>query len=255
MHRCNIHRLASVKFALICVCALLLLPSAALADLNPGDTQYNPQVNPPFNPSFTVGPVPAAYNIPVASMSFPYAFNGTSSGAYNGSVLSSVFKNSSGQLAFSYVFDNLLPPAGGVRTDISHATVNDPSNPWTGVTIFGTGADGSGLSTAVPGAFGSWTNGNPFDITRDAGNSGVGVFFNAFSSGTELVNTTNDRSASIWFTTDATTFHISNVGLIDTGTTGTGNAYAPGVPEPSSLVLLALGALGAAFIGRQLRSN
>jgi hypothetical protein len=84
--------------------ALLAIESAALANLNPGDTQYNPALNPTFTPSFSIGAVPAAYNTPVASAVFLYNYNGTPSEAFAGSVTSSVFKNSSGQLAFSYVF-------------------------------------------------------------------------------------------------------------------------------------------------------
>ena len=223
----------------------------------PGDTQYNPSVtaiNPSFTPSFTMGPVPAQYNIPVTSNTFNYNFAGTPAEAYSGHVVSSVFKNSSGQLAFSYVFDNLTPPAGGPRTEITHATINDPSNPWTGVNILGAGSDSSGLSTPLAGAFGSWANGNPFALTRDAGNSGVGIFFNEFNSGTQLVSTTNDTSAAIWFTTDARSFTTTNIGMIDGGTTGTAAAFAPVVPEPSSVVLIVLGALGVGLAGRRIRA-
>jgi hypothetical protein len=232
----------------------LLLQSAALANLNPGDAQYNPAVNPPFTPSYTIGPVPPQYSTLVASTSFSYNYAGTPAEAYSGNAISNVYKNSSGQLAFSYVFNN-LNVAGGPRTEITRITINDPSNPWSGVTIFGTGSDASGNSTAVPGAFGSWTNGNPFDILRDSTNSSPSFFFNANNSGTELVSTTSDKSATIWFTTDAKRFTTTNIGMIDSGNVGTGNAYAPLVPEPSSALLVAIGAFGVALVGRRMRAK
>jgi hypothetical protein len=253
-------RLASAAFALACVCAVLLIPSAALANLNPGDTQYYPPVSAafgaPFVPPYAIGPVPASY-VQLNSFNFPYNYMpGNSNEAYLGSVTSNVYQNMAGQLAFSYVFNN-NNVVGGPRTEISHVTIGGAGDPWNGVTIFQAGADSLGNSTPVPGAFGSWNNGDPFDFVRDnAGSgSGVGAFFNAFNSGTELVDTTNDKSATIWFTTDATRYQVGDIGMIDTGTTGAGNAFVPLVPEPSSIVLLALGAVGAAFLGRRIRSN
>jgi hypothetical protein len=237
---------------------LLALESAAVANLNPGDVQYNPtpSVSAFFTPSYTSGGVPAQYSTLVATTSFPYNYQaGNSNETYFGSVTSSVFANGSGQLAFSYVFDNLTPPGNPPPTEITHATINDPSNPWTGVSILSTGADASGMSTAVVGPFGSWTNGNPFNIQRDGTNNGVGIFFNSGGSGTELASPSNDRSAVIWFATNATHFRRTDVGLIDGGTVGTGNAYAPVVPEPSSLVLLAIGCLGVAFMAWRVRQR
>jgi hypothetical protein len=248
------------RVLVLSLCAVWALESSTFANLNPGDVQYNPtpSVSAFFTPSYTSGGVPAAYSIPVDSFSFPYHYQaGNSNETYFGSVTSSVFKNGSGQLAFSYVFNNLIPPVpmNPPATEITHATINDPSNPWTGVSILSAGADASGMSTAVVGPFGSWTNGNPFNIQRDGTNNGVGIFFNSGGSGTELASPSNDRSAVIWFTTDATHYKTSNVGLIDGGTVGSGNAFAPVVPEPSSLVLSAIGCLGVALVAWRVRQT
>src|SRR5260221_4802820 len=95
------------------LCAAWALGSSTFANLNPGDVQYNPtpSVSTFFTPSYTSGGVPAAYSTLVTSTSFPYNYQaGNSNETYFGSVTSSVFKNGSGQLAFSYVFNNLIPP-------------------------------------------------------------------------------------------------------------------------------------------------
>ncbi len=229
--------------------------SAAFADLNPGDVQFNPAVDPPFTPPFTIGAVPAAYSTPIASTVFPYAYvAGSSNEVYYGSVTSKVFANGSGQLAFSYVFDNLVPPAANSpTTEITRVGINDASNPWSGISIFGVGSDAAGDSTAVPGAFGAWTNGNPFSVQRDLATSGVSIAFNSFGSGTNLTSSTNDVSATIWFTTDATQFRQTDVGLIDGGTVGSGTAYAPVVPEPASVVLAIFGLVACWGLTRRPR--
>jgi len=217
---------------------LLTLASAAQAQgpLTPGKSMVNP-ASPlsAVSPIYTAGPVPSAYNLLVASTTFPY----TPGGAFTGFVVSKVFANSAGELAFSYTFNNLNVP-GTAATDIQRTTVNGPNNPWTGVNIFDAGADGSGHSTAVVGPFGTWTNGNPMDIQRNAINNGLGIDFSVLSSGTELLSPTSDQSATIWVTTDATRFAPTNVGLSDNGLVGTSLAYAP-IPEPATLFLIIVG--------------
>src|SRR5262249_20755857 len=157
----------------------------------PGGTVYNPAVNPPFAPNYTVGGVPAAFNTVVAGpTAFPYDYlPGDNSHAYAGTITSTVFMNASGQLAFSYKFNDLVPPAGldtGTTADINHVTLGGTLNAWNGVNILSEGADSSGNSTAqAGGAFASWSNGNPFDIVRanSPGDQGIGLFLSQFSSG------------------------------------------------------------------------
>jgi hypothetical protein len=85
--------------------------SRAASPLPPGGSLDKPGTTPAlFAPYYTAGPVPANYSNLVASTPFPYNFNGTSSGAFLGSVLSSVWMDPiSGALAFSYRFNNLNP--------------------------------------------------------------------------------------------------------------------------------------------------
>jgi len=260
----------SVRKTIVCIaCVALLsfisLTSPASAQLAPGGTVYNPAVVPPFTPAYTLSGVPAgptgytqltALQLPVQSFNYDYV-PGTTNEAYFGSVTSAVYikNDGSGRLAFSYKFNDLVPataPDNTVNYDINHVTISDPTNPWAGVGILGVGSDSGGSSTAVPGAFSAsgWTNGNPFDILRagPAGDQGIGAFF-SLNGGTILNRGTaaaplNNTSATFWVTTDATRFRITNVGLQDSQSTiGTSEAYAPFVPEPSTVVLSGLGCL------------
>jgi hypothetical protein len=252
---------------LLACLASLCFGSTASAVVGPGQTQYNPALNPPFNfftPSYTAGPLPPQFNIFVASHNFAYNYNGQKDGSFFGFVTSSVFANNSGQLAFTYVFNNLIPPPSALNgfnpnpplTDIVRATINDPSNPWTGVLVSATGADGSGHSTPVPGFFGSWANGNPFDIARSVTDNGIAIEFNPLNSGTQLNSTPQDQSALVWLTTDARHFAVTNVGLSDNGHVGTAQAYGPSpVPEPSTLVLVTVGCCSGWLALRRGRSR
>ncbi len=249
----------SFATAPFCFLALVaLLASTARADLTPGGIQFNPAVSGFFPASYTSyapGTTPPGYSTLVVSTTFPYAYTGSGNESYAGDVVSSVYKDASGQLAFSYVFNN-LPVTSPPTSEITRATINDPSNPWAGVTIFQVGADSSGHSTPVSGLFGSWTNGNPFQIERDGADSAISATFNVSNSGTELLQPTSnlpgpDTSAVIWVTTNAKSFRQTDVGLIDNGTVGTGNAWAPNVPEPSTIVLVGLGVVAIAVAGRR----
>lgn len=270
MSRLRSPTLLAFRATLLLVLMSSNLDSIARADLLPGQVQYNPALNPPFaffTPSYISAPLPAAFNILVISTNFPYNYDGQKDGSFFGFVTSSVYTNNLGQLAFSYVFNNLNPPPSALNgfsnnpplTDIVRATINDPSNPWTAFRIFSAGSDRSGHSTAVNGFFGGWSNGDPFSIQRNGTDYGVAIDFNPLNSGTQLNSTPNDKSAVIWLTTDATFATLTNVGLSDNGHVGTAVAYAPGLriicPEPSSLALSAIGCVGAGLALRRRRRN
>jgi hypothetical protein len=257
MNRLDPQAVSCSRLLLACL-ALLGLASTASAVVGPGQTQFNPALNPPFSfftPSYTAGPVPAQFNTLVATHNFPYNFNGTNNAAFFGFVTSSVYANNAGQLAFSYVFNNLAPTPSAPLTDIVRATLNDPTNPWMGILVTAIGADGSGHSTPVPGFFGGWGNGNPFDVARSGTDSGIAVEFNPLNSGTQLNSTPNDQSAVVWLTTDAKHFTVTNVGLSDNGRVGTGQAFAPTVPEPTTLVLAVVACFGCGLALRRARNR
>jgi hypothetical protein len=228
--------------ALFSAALFAVLPAKSFAvpnPLPPGASLDKPGTVPALLPPYyTSGPIPANFTVPVASMNFPYLFNGTSNGAFLGSVLSQVWMDPNTlKLAFSYRFDNLNV---GNPTDIVRATIDDPTHPWTGFTVTDVGADGSGSSTPQ-GAGPFWANGDPYLIERDSLFSGVDAQWRVGGRGTELLSTTNDSSSTIWFATDATHFRVTNVALADGGDAGSSNAFAPNVPEPATLVLLTLG--------------
>ena len=218
--------------------SIMALTSSAVTPLAPGGAAYDPRVGPNFVPAHTVGGVAAGYTeLPVSAAypttNFPYSYvPGSTNEAYFGSVTSRVYKNNSnGTLAFSYKFNDLVPPAAPDNTvnyDINHVTVgslanNIPTNSWQGVLILDVGADRLGSSTATPGTaplfLPGWTDGDPFDITRSVTDSAIGAFFSN-NGGTILnrgtaANPLNNTSALIWITNDATHFRVNDVGLQD----------------------------------------
>lgn len=216
--------------------------------LAPGESLDKPGTVPALLPPYyTSGPIPANYSVLLQSTAFPY------SGSFLGSVLSQVWMDPiTAALAFSYKFNNLN---NGTPNDIVRMTMDDPTHPWTGIGILDTGADGTGSSTPQ-GAGPFWANGDPYLIERDALFNGVDAQLRVGGRGTELLNTTNDTSSTIWFATDAKHFTITNLALIDSGASGTGKAYAPLVPEPGTILLAALGfaVVGLARLFRLRRS-
>jgi hypothetical protein len=252
--------LSTARISIIALSALCVLASAAHANLNPGDTQYNPVLNAALTPKYTSSAAPeATYNIPVTTLTSNYNYVPSNANeAYFGSITTTVRANGAGQLLFEYKLNNLQPPGNVPSTRIDRFTINDPTNPWAGVAITQAGADTSGLSTPVTtGPFGSWANGQPFSYQRDAVDQGISTNFTFGGSGTQLTSSSNDTSAVLWFTTTATHFRRTDVGLTDTGTVGTANALAPFVPEPSTLILSALGGLlgGLVAVKRRLRQK
>jgi hypothetical protein len=260
---------------LIVFSAALFLASTASAvppALTPGSTLYynntaNNAADGMFAPNFYVSaPLPANFDTLLTSIDFPYNYNGTINNSFSGFVRSAVWQDHiTKQLAFTYVLNNLAPPsANPPATDIVRATINDLTDPWGPFAIVAAGSDpnSGGHSTPINGFWGGWNNGVPFDVTRSGSDFGVAIEFNPLNSGTQLdFPSTNplsnvtppfgDRSALVWFATDATKFNTTNVSLSDNGHVGTGKAFSPntvqgpfGGPEPSSLVLAALGGLG-----------
>jgi hypothetical protein len=218
--------------ALYCLVALLGIVNAASADPLPaGGALFDPRVpaltpnyttTTPFSPGVTTG-----YSL-LISTDFAYT------GGFAGKVTSEIWKKiTDGTLLFDYVFNN----TSATSNEIANATIGDPSHPWAGVSITDAGADKSGSSTAV-GTF-SWTDGNPAELSRQsvANGSGLSIDFPLLKTlgGTELLSP-SDKSAIIWFKTGAKSYKVTDVGLLDSGTSGASHAYAPAVPEPSRII-------------------
>jgi hypothetical protein len=259
---------------LIVFSAALFLASTASAvppALNPGGTLYfnntaNNAADGMFAPNYYVsGPLPANFSQFWFSQTFPYNYNGSINNSFTGSVTSKVWRDpNTGRLAFTYVLNNLTPPfpANPPATDIVRATINDITDPWGPFAITAAGSDpnSGGHSTPINGFWGGWNTGVPFDVTRSSTDFGVAIEFNPLNSGTQLdfpstnpMSPNGDQSALVWFATDATLFNTTNVSLSDNGHVGTGRAFSPsttqipftpGGPEPSSIVLAALGGVG-----------
>jgi hypothetical protein len=185
---------------------------------------------------------------------------GLPSEQFAGSVLTQVWqKNSTGQLAFTYVFDNIVPPigtGGPTASDILGIQIEETSNAWHGIHILAAGADlTGGKSTAASGVV-SWTDGTPLAMSfeQSSTTSGVAVDFGVVGlGGTQLrqpsVNNP-DTSAIVWFLTDVTnpTKNVTTAQVNINDPVGTARVFAPVVPEPTTLVLALFGCLGGALM-------
>jgi len=247
--------------------SLTLCASAVRAQgpLTPSNPMQNPSANPIFSSDYSFASIPVDAINPldyslVSSTTRPYNFG--TGGSFNGAVTSYVYRqNGSGNLAFEYRFNN-LDPSNGTENDIVRTAINDPTNPWTGFTIFNAGVDTAGGSSHAPtpsGGPSTWTNGAPYYIEQSALNSGIGLQFSVGNLGNELLSQNNDQSALIWLETNAKNFTLTNVSLSDTSAVGSSTAYAPAtgvfsaVPEPSTLALAACGAAMGLAMARRAR--
>jgi len=212
--------------------------SALASPLLPGQAQFANQAAVSGTPKYTEG-LPAYFspgNI-VAQLNAPNV------GVLGGLTTSTVYKNpSTNLLTFDYV---VSAAATNTRVIVRGAL----DGPWTNVAITNVGADGSGISgTGDPAP--EWTNGDPNYIERDPATQGPAIQWRTGAADGSIgtVIGPGNTSAHVWFETDAIDFRQSLIGYLDSGSTGSADILVPAgvIPEPVTLALLGMGALGMA---------
>jgi hypothetical protein len=157
-------------------------------------------------------------------------------GEFIGTVTSRVFQDpSTGNLGFAYLIElSEMSVAPLVR-----ATMDG----WAGTEILDTGSDASGDSgTFDPNP--EWLDGDPYSIERDPFTEGLAIQFRQ-AVGSGQIGTVigpGDTSAVMFFATNMPDYTTGEIDLIDTALTGEAVVLVP-IPEPSSVILLALGAV------------
>jgi hypothetical protein len=210
---------------------LALGGSAALADLMPGDTWYKTNPSVPLTPAYTTTLPPFAGGPnQVGTLTSPMTIG------FQGTVTTDVFEDpATGFLSFHYRFAmSDMNTAGIVR-----ATMNG----WAGFTITDAGADASGNS----GTFDTdpeWQDGDPLFLNRDPFSEGLAIQWRSGINGDQIgtVIGPGDVSSEIFFETTATDFTEGDIAMIDTAVIGASRVLVP-IPEPATLVLLALGSV------------
>lgn len=223
------------------------------ADLNPGDDFQNPDLvtQPPW---YTPG-LPAWYGGAPADSLLSAIAPPTLGTPFVGTVLSEVYfvngVDSSGGLGFAYQFALDQSYTFDALESASYAPTG-----WAGVTIFDTGADDSGSSTAVPppgippAGFANWTDGDPYTIRRDSSTAAPEIRWTGTLGGTEING--GETSSIIWFETDATFWSRGIVTLLDGGVGGAAHILVPGIPEPTGAVLVLIGLASVGYVRRRI---
>lgn len=208
--------------------------TVALGDLLPGDTFYKTDPSVPSTPLYTttLPPFAGGPNL-VGNLVSPMALG------FEGTVTTDVFEDpATGFLSFHYHF---------ALSDMNTAAVvRATMNGWEDVTITDAGADATGSSgTFDPDP--EWNDGDPLYINRDPFSEGLAIQWRS-GIGSDQIGTVlgpGDVSSEVFFVSNVTDFIEADIVLIDTAVIGSARVLVP-VPEPASMVLLALGSLALA---------
>ena len=207
---------------------------------NPGDTVF---------PGFASG----AAGTLLASLVAPYSFS-TTAGLTSGTLVSAVFRNSSGTLDFYYQVNNCFQAGiaafcpGGAASATAIARETDTS--FVGfMTFLGFRVDGSTLAGSL------FVDGSVSPVTADRSTLGPGSTVGFQFSPPDGAKVLPGLSSNVLvISTDAKFFKAGNADVIDGGTQ-TVASFQPstGVPEPASFALLGLGLLAIGGVGRKLK--
>ncbi len=212
---------------------------------NPGDTVF-----PGLAMSGGGGPTTGTL---LASLVAPYSFS-TTAGLTSGTLVSAVFRNSSGTLDFYYQVNNCFQAGiaafcpGGAASATAIARETDTS--FVGfMTFLGFRVDGSTLAGSL------FVDGSVVPVTGDRSTLGPGSTVGFQFSPPDGAKILPGLSSNVLvISTNAVNFRAGNADVIDGGTQ-TVASFQPssGVPEPASFALLGLGLLAIGGVGRKLK--